>query len=300
MKHPVTYDDAAPLLEFRNVSMEFEDKVVLTDVSFIVRQGQVIVITGESGCGKSVLLRLAVGLLRPTEGRILVRGREIQDLSEEDLLGVRSELMGYVFQENALFTSLTAYDNAAYRLAEHDWPEVETDRAVHEILRFVGLDEAVGKLPEEMSIGMRRRLEIARALIGWPRIMFFDEPTAGLDPVNAKQILNLVIHARDSHDIASLYITKELHEIPYLAHYVAARSTDGELEVVKRTGGDDGRDTRVMLLHEGRIAFFGTTEEFDHSTQREVVEMTHPETIPHAETTSLAELHEMMHPRGKE
>ncbi len=300
MKHPVTHDDAAPPLEFRNVSMDFEDRRVLTDISFTVTRGQVIVLTGASASGKSVLLRLAVGLLRPTEGRILVAGREIQDLSEEDLLGMRSELMGYVFQENALFTSLTAYDNAAYRLAEHDWPEVETDRAVHEILRFVGLEEAAGKLPEEMSIGMRRRLEIARALIGWPRIMFFDEPTAGLDPVNAKQILNLVIHARDSHDVASLYITKELHEIPYLAHYVAARSTDGELEVVKRSGGEAGGDTRVMLLHEGRIVFFGTPEEFDRGTQREVLEMTHPELIEHPDTTTLADLHEIMHPRGKE
>ncbi|HSE99126.1 MAG TPA: ATP-binding cassette domain-containing protein, partial [Blastocatellia bacterium] len=200
----------APAIEFRNVSLSFDQTRALDDVSFELSHGQMIVITGLSLSGKSVLLHLAIGLLEPDEGEILIEGRAIRDLDERELLVLRSSRMGLVFQEDTLFTSMTVYENTAYRLMEHNWSEEDTDRAVEEILRFVGLEKDIEKLPEELSIGMRRRLEIARGLAGWPPIMLFDEPTSGLDPITARQVLDLVIRARDIHNIASLNVTKEL------------------------------------------------------------------------------------------
>ena len=129
--------------------------------------------------------------------------------------------MGMVFQEDSLFTGLSVYENAAYRLEEHGWSEEEIERAVREALRFVGLDGEENKFPEELSGGMKRRLEIARALIGWPRIMLFDEPTMSLDPIVAFKVLDLIIRARDMKQISSLYVTKKTHEIPYLANFCA-------------------------------------------------------------------------------
>lgn len=148
--------------------------------------------------------------------------------------------MGMVFQEDSLFTGLPVYENAAYRLEEHGWSEDEIARSVREVLRFVGLDGEEAKFPEELSGGMKRRLEIARALIGWPRIMLFDEPTMSLDPLAALKVLDLVIRARDINHISSLYVTKKIHEFDYLA----------------------SPQTKVMVLDEGRIVFTGSVEEF--------------------------------------
>ena len=163
-------------IEFRHVSISFDDHRALDDISFRLERGRMICITGVSGSGMSVLLRLAAGLLRPDEGQIFIEGREIEVLDEQDLLALRSASMGIVFQESSLFTGMSVYDNAAYRLDEHGWPEADMDRAVREILSFVGLEEDIDKLPGELSIGMRRRLEFARALVGWPKIMLFAEP----------------------------------------------------------------------------------------------------------------------------
>jgi phospholipid/cholesterol/gamma-HCH transport system ATP-binding protein len=156
-----------PAIEFRHVSLSFEDNRALDDVSFELAQGEMIFLTGASASGKSVLLHLAMGLMRPDEGQIFVEGREIEALDETELVDIRGRRMGIVFQEDSLFTGLTAYDNAAYRLDEHDVAEDETEREVLEVLRFVGLEQDAEKFPEELSGGMRRRLEIARALIGW-------------------------------------------------------------------------------------------------------------------------------------
>ena len=172
-------------VEFRNVSISFDSQPVLSDVSFKLRPGGMIILTGESGSGKSVLLRLAMGLEKPDTGEILINGREISCLGESDLLAIRGGLMGMVFQEDSLFTGLSVYDNVAYRLDEHGWSEEDTDKAVNEVLWFVGLEGEQEKLPEELSGGMKRRLEIARALVGWPSIMLFDEPTMSLDPIVA-------------------------------------------------------------------------------------------------------------------
>jgi len=236
-------DRQPPAIEFRNVFLSFDDHQVLHDISFKLERGDMLVVTGVSGSGKSVLLRLAMGLLKPDSGQIFIEGREIENLNESDLLDIRGGLMGMVFQEDSLFTGLPVYENAAYRLEEHGWTEEEIERAVAEVLRFVGLDGEEQKFPEELSGGMKRRLEIARALIGWPRIMLFDEPTMSLDPLAALKVLDLVIRARDINHISSLYVTKKIYELDYLAN----------------------DKTRVMVLKDGRVVFSGYVQEFKTS-----------------------------------
>ena len=252
-----------PALEFRNVFLSFDDRPVLNDVSFVLKSGEMILLTGVSGSGKSVLLRLAIGLLKADSGQIFVNGKDIEEMDESELLAVRGGLMGMVFQEDALFTGLTVYDNAAYRLAEHSWPEEEIEKAVAEVLKFVGLDGEEEKFPEELSGGMKRRLEMARALIGWPSIMLFDEPTISLDPLAAVKVMDLVIRARDVNHVSSLYVTKKIHELHYLANY-HADGTDGSLRIVE-AAATTLPNTRIMVLKEGRIAFSGTVREFEAS-----------------------------------
>src|SRR5688572_6003356 len=257
-------DLRGPAIEFRNVRLSFEDHLVLNDISFILDRSEMILITGVSGSGKSVLLRLAMGLLKPDSGQIFVGGREIDNLDESQLLAIRGGLMGMVFQEDSLFTGLPVYENAAYRLEEHGWSEDEIERAVAEVLRFVGLEGEENKFPEELSGGMKRRLEIARALIGWPRIMLFDEPTMSLDPLAALKVLDLVIRARDINQISSLYVTKKIHEVPYLANYRAETASNGEIRIVEAPAGNLPK-ARLLVLEEGKIAFIGSAAEFAKS-----------------------------------
>lgn len=238
----------APAIEFRHVFLSFDDNVVLHDINFKLDPGEMIILTGASGSGKTVLLRLAMSLLKPDSGQIFIEGTEIQNLDEPELIAIRGAVMGMVFQESSLFTGLPVYENAAYRLQEHGWPEEDIERAVGEVLKFVGLEGEEKKFPEELSGGMKRRLEIARALIGWPRIMLFDEPTMSLDPMAALKVLDLVIRARDVHRISSLYVTKKVHEIEYLR-------------------------SRVIVLDQGRIVFDGPEAEFARSELRPIHEL---------------------------
>ncbi|HEX3250853.1 MAG TPA: ATP-binding cassette domain-containing protein [Pyrinomonadaceae bacterium] len=254
----------APAIEFRNVFLNFDDHSALSDISFSLNHGEMILLTGISGSGKSVLLHLAMGLMKPDAGQILIGGKEIQALDESELIAIRGGLMGMVFQEDSLFTGLPVYENAAYRLEEHGWAEEEIDRAVREVLRFVGLDGEEAKFPEELSGGMKRRLEIARALIGWPRIMLFDEPTMSLDPLAAIKVLDLVTRARDINHISSLYVTKKIHEINYLANFRAVAGTSGEVRTVEASP-TALPETRVIVLKDGRIAFNGSAKEFKES-----------------------------------
>jgi phospholipid/cholesterol/gamma-HCH transport system ATP-binding protein len=253
-----------PAIEFRNVSLSFEDKPALTDVSFRLERGEMILLTGASGSGKSVLLHLAMGLIKPDEGHIFVEGREIENLDESDLLAVRGGAMGMVFQEDSLFTGMSVYDNVAYRLEEHGWDEATIEKSVLEVLRFVGLEGEEETFPGELSGGMKRRVEIARALIGWPSIMLFDEATMGLDPIVALQVLELVVRARDLNNVSSLYVTKKLYEIPYLATYRAAKNSNGDIEV-KEASKNNLAQTRVMLLDSGGLVFSGSVDEFQRS-----------------------------------
>jgi phospholipid/cholesterol/gamma-HCH transport system ATP-binding protein len=261
-----------PAIEFRNVSLSFDGKPALVDLSFRLEQGEMVFLTGVSGSGKSVLLRLAMGLLKPDTGQIFIDGSEIETLGESELLAIRGGLMGMVFQEDSLFTGLTVYENAAYRLEEHGWTEEETKKAVADVLRFVGLQGEEGKLPEELSGGMKRRLEIARALIGWPRIMLFDEPTMSLDPIVAVQVLDLVIRARDINRISSLYVTKKIYEIPQLANFSASQAVDGQIKI-SEAPRDSLPKTRVVVLANGKIVLTGTAEEFQKSDQPAISEL---------------------------
>lgn len=260
-------------IEFRDVGIDFNGQPALDSITFQLQPGEMLCITGSSQSGKTVLLRLAIGLLQPDRGEVLVEGRRLNDLTENELLLLRSELMGIVFQENALFTGQSVYDNAAYRLVEHDWTEEEIERAVREVLTFVGLQDDLEKQAEELSGGMKRRLEFARALIGWPPIMLFDEPTAGLDPINARQVLDLIVRARDLHHISSLFVSKSMHEIPYLATHQATLDDAGSvrLEVVEEIPR-----MRVMVLENGQIAFFGSSREFQQSNLPAVRNLLHP------------------------
>ncbi|MEK6406128.1 MAG: ATP-binding cassette domain-containing protein [Acidobacteriota bacterium] len=278
-------------IEFRHVSISFEDKRALDDLSFRLERGQMICITGISGSGKSVLLRVASGLFAPDAGEVLVEGREITALDEQELLALRSASMGILFQEQSLFTGMSVYDNTAYRLDEHGWREEDTERAVREILSFVGLEEEMDTLPEELSVGMGRRLEFARALVGWPKIMLFDEATAGLDPINARAMLDLVIRARDIHQISSLFVTKELHEIPYLETHSALKHESGEISIQRVEKRDEPQkgeaagQMKVMVLEEGRPVFFGTPAEFESSDLPQVTQLTHPvSSVPGTDT----------------
>ena len=261
-----------PAIEFRNVFLSFDNTAALSSVSFTLNRGEMILLTGVSGSGKSVLLRLAMGLLKPDSGQILIEGKEIQALDESALVTLRGGLMGMVFQEDSLFTGLPVYENAAYRLEEHGWTEEEIERAVTEVLRFVGLDGEENKFPEELSGGMKRRLEIARALIGWPRIMLFDEPTMSLDPLAALKVLDLVIRARDINQISSLYVTKKIHEIPYLATYRAENLSKGEITIVEAPSTNLPK-MRVIVLEEGRIAFDGSAAEFAKSELKAIQDL---------------------------
>lgn len=261
----------APAIEFRNVFLSFDDHVVLKDICFKLDRGEMILLTGVSGSGKSVLLRLAMGLMKPDSGQVLVEGKEIQALDESELIALRGGLMGMVFQEDSLFTGLPVYENTAYRLEEHGWAEDQIERAVAEVLRFVGLEGEESKFPEELSGGMKRRLEIARALIGWPRIMLFDEPTMSLDPLAALKVLDLVIRARDINHISSLYVTKKIHEINYLANF-RAEISNGAVKTIEAPA-TRLPTTRVMVLEDGRIVFSGSEQQFMRSELKAIKEL---------------------------
>ena len=180
--------------------------------------------------------------------------------------------MGMVFQEDSLFTGLRVYENVAYRLEEHDWAEEEIEKAVSEVLQFVGLDGEEEKFPEELSGGMKRRLEIARALVGWPRIMLFDEPTMSLDPLAAAKVLDLIIRARDINHISSLYVTKKTYELDYLARFRAERDADGNIRVTEAPA-TNLPNTRVMVLDAGSIVFDGSVADFAKSDLPEIKEL---------------------------
>jgi phospholipid/cholesterol/gamma-HCH transport system ATP-binding protein len=253
-----------PVVELRDVTLGFDDRRVISNVSLSLSSGEMVCITGASGSGKSVLLRTVIGFHHPSHGEVLIEGRDIESLSDSDLLALRGRSIGVVFQESSLFTGLSAYENAGYRLYERDWTEEEADPAISEVLTFVGLEGDADKLPEELSIGMRRRLEFARAVVGWPRIMLLDEPASGLDPINARNLLDLVIAARDLRGVSSLYVTKEAWEIRYLSHHRAVKN-GGSATIVKTTE-ETAPPVKVLVLDEGRSAFFGTCDEFESSS----------------------------------
>ena len=253
-------DRAVPAIEFRNVHLAFDEKVILNGVNFIVNKGETKIILGRSGSGKSTIIRLVLGLLKPDSGEILIDGEDITFLSETQMMGVRKKL-GMVFQEGALFDSLPVYDNVGYRLHEQNVDEEIVETQVKQMLSFVDLRDAVDKMPSELSGGMRRRVGIARALIGRPPIVLFDEPTAGLDPPTARTICELAIKLRDIQDVSSIFVTHEMKNLEYLSSEYAI--LDENDEVVFEEEGEKLCiiNTGIIMLKEGDIIFSGKNEE---------------------------------------
>lgn len=248
-----------PAIEFQDVLLAFDDRVVLDRLSFKVMKGETKIILGGSGGGKSTIIKLVLGLLKPDEGRILVDGEDITNYNERQMMSVRKKI-GMVFQEGALFDSLSVYDNVAYRLHEQGLPEDEVEPEVRRMLRFVNLEDAIDKMPSELSGGMRRRVGIARALIGDPKIVLFDEPTAGLDPPTARTICELAMKLRDLEDVSSIFVTHEMNNLDYLCSEYAVVNEEGQ--VVFEVEGERLclTNTKVMMMRDGNVIFSGTDE----------------------------------------
>ncbi len=266
-------DDTLPVIAFEDVHIGFEEGEILRGISFEVGPRETKVLVGETGTGKTLALKLAAGLLRPDSGRILVLGRDLTAMSEDELLDFRREV-GFVFQEGALFDSLSVAENVAYRLREDGVDEEEIEERVREALRFVEMEDAIEKLPSELSGGMRRRVSIARALVSRPPIVLYDSPTAGLDPVTSQTIITLILRLRDSQGVTALLATHRLQDAFALANFrfdsrakrvipvdrdgrgisfgqggVASRRPDSDLEIVPATN--------FLVLRDGGVYFQG-------------------------------------------
>lgn len=254
-------EDTGPVVLFEDVSIAFDGKTVLSDISFHVDRGETLIILGPAGCGKSVLMKLVNGLMKPDSGRITVFGQEVTAMPERDLYALRGRI-GMVFQESALFDSLSVGDNVAYRLNEEHAPADETSRKVDEVLNFVALPTAVTKFPSELSGGMRRRVSIARAIITNPDLILYDSPTGGLDPITSTTIIELVVKQRDVSHTTSLLITHRLQDAFTLATH---RYNDqaGKMELIPGGGVEDS--TRFLVLNEGSVVYNGDTHGLVHS-----------------------------------
>ncbi len=248
-----------PAIEFRNVLLAFDDRVILDRLSFKVLRGETKIILGGSGGGKSTIIKLVLGLLKPDEGQVLVDGEDITDYSEAQMVDVRKKI-GMVFQEGALFDSLSVYDNVAYRLHEQGLSEEEVEPEVRRMLRFVNLEDAIDKMPAELSGGMRRRVGIARALIGDPKIVLFDEPTAGLDPPTARTICELAMKLRDLEDVSSIFVTHEMNNLDYLCSEYAVVNEEGQVVFEREGERLCLTNSKVMMMKEGKVIFSGTDE----------------------------------------
>jgi phospholipid/cholesterol/gamma-HCH transport system ATP-binding protein len=249
-----------PAIEFQDVCLAFDEKLILDHIDLSVRRGECKLILGRSGGGKSTIIRLILGLLKPDSGRILIDGEDVTDYSEIEMMPVRQKI-GMVFQEGALFDSISVYENVAYRLREQKRDEAEIEREVTRMLEFVDLADAVDKMPNELSGGMRRRVGIARALIGDPSIVLFDEPTAGLDPPTARTICELAIKLRDLQDVSSIFVTHEMNNVVNLSSEYATVNEKGEVVFEQEGEKLCLINTEVLMMRDGRIIFNGSDEQ---------------------------------------
>jgi len=250
-----------PVLAFQGVSIGFDGPNVLEDISFSVAPTETRILLGPAGVGKSVLLKLAIGLLRPDAGSIQLFGHEIAHMPEEQLFPLRAH-SGIVFQEGALFDSLTVRDNVAYQLVQELVPDSEIDVRVRESLRFVGLEDTFSLFPASLSGGMRRRVAIARALIHQPEFILYDSPTGGLDPVTSTQIVELIVKQRDVHRTPSLIVTHRLQD----AFTLSTHTWDPEQQhMVPLPQGHFDPGTTYLMLEEGRLIFSGSLHDLVHS-----------------------------------
>ena len=249
-------DAVSPAVVFDNVSFAFDDHVVLRDVSFTVPRGSMRILLGASGAGKSIVLKLILGLLRPDAGSIVVNGQHIERMTENDLLRLRSDI-GMLFQESALFDSLTVAENVGYRLYEEtNLPLDQVRSRIEEVLGFIGLGDYIDQMPSELSGGQRRRVAIARAMAAKPHLLLFDDPTTGLDPITATTVDDEIVKLRDLEQVTSIVVTHQIRDAIYVAEHEAVRTESG---VQIRTANDvKAEHARFTVLHEGRIYFEGT------------------------------------------
>jgi phospholipid/cholesterol/gamma-HCH transport system ATP-binding protein len=253
------------MIEFQHVQKCFDDEVVLEDVSFKINPGETKIILGASGSGKSTILKLILGLIRADSGQILVQDRDITKLSERELVQVRGAI-GMIFQEGALFDSLSVRENVGYRLSEER--KLNEDEVNAEVLRhlgFVGLEDAIDKMPGELSGGMKRRVGIARALVGTPKIVLYDEPTAGLDPITKRSIVDLMIKLRDTEGVTGVFVTHDLDAASTIASEFAMPDKDGRITIQPAAEAADLLNTNFIMLQNGSICFEGNYSDLMHS-----------------------------------
>ncbi|HZP49372.1 MAG TPA: ATP-binding cassette domain-containing protein [Vicinamibacterales bacterium] len=244
---------------FDHVSFAFDEHPVLRDVSFTVPRGSMRIVLGASGAGKSVLLKLILGLLRPDEGHILVNGQRVDNMAEGALLRLRAD-MGMSFQEIALFDSLTVAENVGYRLYEEsDLPLDRARERVEEVLGFIGLADYIDSMPSELSGGQRRRVAIARAMASRPSLLLFDDPTTGLDPIIASTVDDELVKLRDLQQVTAILATHQIRDAFYVARHEALQ--DGDRVRIAEIADASRSRARFMVLHDGGVMFEGTATE---------------------------------------
>ena len=268
---PALLDEAlahgGPIIVFDDVHLAFDEKVILRGVSFTVQTGHTKIFLGASGAGKSTILRLILGLLKPDAGRIFVNGEQVDNMTEYALMAVRADL-GMVFQEGALFDSLTVRENVGYKLVEElHWPRDRADAGVEEVLGFIGLAEFIDRMPSELSGGQRRRVAIARSMAAKPRILLYDEPTTGLDPITAITVDRELIKLRDFEGVSSILVTHQLRDAFYVAEHTAVRR-DHRVEFDRATP-EKCDEAEFIMLREGSIAFEGNASELRAIQQKD-------------------------------
>lgn len=272
MASPPTLFEHAPLrpsgaqqdaIVFEDVAISFENNRVLNGISFRLTYGETKAVFGVAGAGKSTILKLTLGLLKPDRGHIYVLGQDVAQMQEEDLFELRRKI-GIVFQESALFDSLTVRENVAFRLMEEgDIPEQEIERRVRESLRFVELEHTLDMFPAELSGGMRRRVAIARAIITQPEVLLYDSPTGGLDPVTSTTIVELIVKQRDVYKTSSLLVSHRLQDAFTMAtHYFDRR--ENRMKPLP-PGSRTEVPMNFVVLRDGRVIFDGDAHELAQS-----------------------------------
>jgi phospholipid/cholesterol/gamma-HCH transport system ATP-binding protein len=259
-------DPRQPVLRFEHVSLKFDETPALDDVSFEIREGDTLVILGGAGSGKTVLLKAALGLLRPDAGRVLVFGEDITHLREADLFDMRARV-GILFQEGGLFDSLNVEENVAYPLLNQRRLHISAEEArprVEQALQFVELEHTLEKFPSELSGGMRRRVGIARAVVTEPPLLLYDSPTAGLDPITACTIISLIIKGRDLRHATTVIVTHRYQDGTWLDDF-RYNPRSGRLEPAGKNGRSAESGTRFMVMREGRLVFEGSRTDLEAS-----------------------------------
>ncbi|HEX6322777.1 MAG TPA: ATP-binding cassette domain-containing protein [Vicinamibacterales bacterium] len=253
----------SPIVVFDKVSLAFDDKVILDEVSFTLITGHTKIFLGASGAGKSTILKLILGLLKPDAGKIWVNGEQVHHFSEDQMMSVRADL-GMVFQEGALFDSLTVRENVGYKLWEElKQPLDQVNARVEEVLGFIGLTDFIDRMPSELSGGQRRRVAIARAMAAKPRILLYDEPTTGLDPITSVTVDEEIIKLRDLENISSIVVTHQLRDAFYVSDTMAVQTASG-IDFVPATP-DKREQAEFLMLNQGKVHFEGTSEELKSS-----------------------------------